>query len=150
MNHEDSATFDELRTWAKFQMLEIIPDSSLFGLKDGICRMIPEAGFSFFFTIDTSVKRTIYLYFDLTSYKAHSNSTYPSRTLNIYVNGKLKERVTFQKERVFKNPVRVSLDPAESPGGRIDVKLVPDPTTYGRFWGIWDAFYSFERTDDYL
>ena len=150
LNREDFATFDELRIWAKFQMLEIIPDNNLYSLKDGICRMIPEQGLIFFFTFDTSIKKTIYIYLDLTAYKAHPNSSYPSKSLNIYLNDKFKSKVVFQKERLFQNPVRLTLDPAESSSGRIDVKIIPESTTFGRFWGIWDAFYSFEKADDYL
>ena len=116
LNPEDFAGFDELRRWANFQSMSLKIDSDKFGLRDGICRMIPTDGLSFYLTFDTSIKKPIYLYLDL-----------------------------FDRKNPETNPYRITIDPVECPSGRINVTLIPDSTANGRFWGIWDVFYSYVK-----
>ena len=145
LNPEDFAGFDELRRWANFQSMGLKMDSDKYGLKDGICRMIPTEGLSFYLTFDTSVKKPIYLYLDLTTYEAQDNQSYPVRSLSVIVNGKTKAKILFDRKNQETNPYRITIDPVECPSGRINVTLLPDSTANGRFWGIWDVFYSYVK-----
>ena len=145
LNPEDFAGYDELRRWANFQSMSLRIDSDKYGLKDGICRMIPSKGLSFYLTFDTSVKKTIYLYLDLTTYEALNNQTYPVRSLSVLVNGRTKGKILFDRKNAEINPYMIPIDPVECPSGRINVTLIPDSTANGRFWGIWDVFYSYSK-----
>jgi hypothetical protein len=145
LNPEDFAGYDELRRWANFQSMSLRMDSDKYGLKDGICRMIPSKGLSFYLTFDTAVKKTIYLYLDLTTYDSLNNQTYPIRTLSVLINGRTKGKITFDRKNSDANPYMIPIDPVECPTGRIDVTLIPDSTANGRFWGIWDVFYSYVK-----
>jgi hypothetical protein len=142
---EEFAGFDELRRWALFQSLTLHPDSPLNGLKDGICRMIPQEGLDFYLSYNPTDKRKIYIYFDLTTYSNLGNSNQPDRTLFIKVNGRHKSKVIFSKTSTANNPHRISIDPSEAPNGRINISLQPDSALTGRFWGIWDVFYSYAK-----
>ena len=145
LNPEDFAGYDELRRWANFQSMSLKLDSNKYGIKDGICRMIPTNGFSFYLTFDTAIKKTIYLYLDLTTYESQDNQTYPIRSLSVLINGKTKGKVLFDRKNAEINPYRIAIDPVECPTGRIDITLIPDSTANGRFWGIWDVFYSYVK-----
>jgi hypothetical protein len=145
LNPEDFAGYDELRRWANFQSMSLRMDSDKYGLKDGICRMIPSKGLSFYLTFDTAVKKTIYLYLDLTTYDSLNNQTYPIRTLSVLINGRTKGKITFDRKNSDANPYMIPIDPVECPTGRLDVTLIPDSTANGRFWGIWDVFYSYVK-----
>ena len=145
LNPEDFAGFDELRRWANFQSMSLKIDSDKFGLRDGICRMIPSDGLSFYLTFDTSIKKPIYLYLDLTTYEARDNQSYPIRSLSVLINGKTKAKVLFDRKNPETNPYRITIDPVECPSGRINVTLIPDSTANGRFWGVWDVFYSYVK-----
>lgn len=147
LNPEDFAGYDELRRWANFQSMSLRMDSDKYGIRDGICRMIPTKGFSFYLSFDTSIKKTLYLYLDLTTYEGLDNQTYPVRSLTVLVNGKTKGKVIFDRKNSETNPYRISIDPVECPTGRIDVTLIPDSTANGRFWGIWDVFYSYIKEE---
>ena len=142
---EDFAGFDELRRWALFQSLTLHPDNPKNGLKDGICRMIPKEGLDFYLNYNPIDKRRIYIYFDFTTYSNLGNSNQPNRTLFIKINGKYKSKVIFTKDSIATNPHRVSIDPSEAPDGRINISLQPDSALSGRFWGIWDVFYSYAK-----
>jgi hypothetical protein len=140
---EDFAGYGELNTWASQQSFRLFPDSNEFGLKDGICRMIPEEGLEFSLVYDRSMKTEIYLHLDLTTYEALENVNPPVRTLFVYVNGIQKKTVYFKKGHKEKNPLVIEVDPAISSDGIIRVKLLPASNSGGgRFWGIWDAFYT--------
>ena len=145
LNPEDFAGYDELRRWANFQSMSLRMDSDKYGLKDGICRMIPAKRISFYLSFDTTVKKTIYLYLDLTTYEALNNQTYPARSLSVLINGRTKAKVLFDRKNPETNPYRIAIDPVECPTGRIDITLIPDSSANGRFWGIWDAFYSYVK-----
>ncbi len=145
LNPEDFAGYDELRRWANFQSMSLRMDSDKYGIKDGICRMIPSKGLSFYLTFDTAVKKTIYLYLDITTYESLNNQTYPVRTLSVLINGRTKGKITFDRKNSDPNPYMISIDPVECPTGRIDITLIPDSTANGRFWGIWDVFYSYVK-----
>ena len=145
LNQEDYKTFSELKRWANFQNLSLLPDSPKYGLKDGIARMIPVEGLEFYLTHDTDIKKTIYIYFDLTTYQNIGNKTAPIRSLSIFVNDKLKSKAIFDKEKLESNPFRISIDPNEASSGRINIKLIPDALQAGRFFGIWDVFYSYAK-----
>ncbi|HMV42415.1 MAG TPA: hypothetical protein PK079_20630 [Leptospiraceae bacterium] len=145
LNPEDFAGYDELRRWANFQGMSLKPDSGKYGLQDGICRMIPSQGFSFYLTFDTANKKPIYLYLDLTTYDRLNNEIYPIRALTVLINGKTKAKIYFDKNSSGSNPYRITVDPVECPTGRINVTLIPDSTANGRFWGIWDVFYSYVK-----
>lgn len=147
LNPEDFAGYDELRRWANFQSMSLRMDSNKFGLRDGICRMIPTKGFYFYLTFDTSIKRTIYLYLDLTTYETRGNETIPARSLSVLVNGKTKAKINFNPNKPETNPYIISIEPVECPTGRIDVTLIPDSMANGRFWGIWNVFYSYVKED---
>jgi len=147
LNPEDFAGYDELRRWANFQSMSLRMDSEKYGLKDGICRMIPPSGLSFFLTIDTSIKKTIYLYLDLTTYESLNNKTHPIRSISIQVNGRTKGKVFYDPKNSETNPYIIPIDPVECPSGRIDVTLIPDSAANGRFWGIWDVFYSYSKDE---
>lgn len=145
LNPEDFAGYDELRRWANFQSMSLRMDSDKYGLKDGICRMVPSKGMSFYLTFDTAIKKTIYLYLDLTTYDSLNNQTYPIRTLSVLINGRTKAKIVFDRKNSDVNPYMIPIDPVECPTGRIDVTLIPDSTANGRFWGIWDVFYSYVK-----
>ena len=107
--------------------------------------MIPAKGLSFYLSFDTAIKKTIYLYLDLTTYEALNNQTYPARSLSVLINGRTKAKVLFDRKNPEINPYRIAIDPVECPTGRIDITLIPDSSANGRFWGIWDAFYSYVK-----
>jgi hypothetical protein len=136
--------YAELSRWANHQMLYLLPDNPSFGIKDGICKIVPKEGLAFFLTIDPTIKNTVYLHLDLTTYKNIKNKDYPIRYLNIYVSKQLKKTVYFNKGLVTKNPTVLLLDPTDFSNGKIEVVLEADATQNGKFWGIWDAFYTFK------
>ncbi len=153
---EDYAYFHELSAWANNHLLILEEDSNLLGLKDGICRAIPPEGFSFKLTIDSSQKRPVYLYLDVTKYKSinSKNVQISPRTLSIYVNQNLKQTIYFNGKRNYingklvrgKRLIPINLDPVEFMNGDLWIKLVPDAITgTNRFWGIWDAFYTYKK-----
>jgi hypothetical protein len=123
----------------------LLPDSPKYGLKDGIARMIPIEGLEFYLTHDTNIKKTTYIYFDFTTYQSVNNKTIPTRSLSIYVNDKFNSKVVFAKDKLEANPFRISVEPNESISGRINIKLIPDSIQTGRFFGIWDVFYSYAK-----
>lgn len=141
----DYMGYSELSRWASYQMLYLKPDSPIYGIKDGICRMVPTEGISFYLTIPPETKEKVYLYLDLTTYEKVGNVTLPTRSLNIYVSKQLKKVVYFRTDKTEENPIMIPLDPIDFSSGKIEVNLSPDSTTSGRFWGIWDAFYSFQK-----
>ncbi len=145
LNPEDYKTFGELKRWANFQNLSLLPDSPKYGLKDGIARIIPVEGLNFYLTHDSNIKKTIYVYFDFTTYQNIGNKDAPIRSLSIFVNDKQKSNVVFDKDKLEANPFRISIDPSEVSSGRINLKLVPDSLVAGRFFGIWDVFYSYSK-----
>lgn len=149
LKSEDFAGYDELQRWALFQSLKLLPDSDKdpHGLKDGICRMIPSEGFSFYLTADSSIKKRIYVYLDLTTYVNINNTSYPVRSLNVFLNNQLKKTVYFDRNKIHTNPTIVYVDPSEIRGDRITIKLVPASSSTGRFWGIWDAYYSYIKEE---
>ncbi|MCB1193395.1 MAG: hypothetical protein H7A23_23320 [Leptospiraceae bacterium] len=153
---EDYAYFHELSAWANNHMLILEEDNKLLGLKDGICRAIPPEGFSFKLTIDVSHKRPVYLYLDVTRYKSinSKNVSVSPRTLSIYVNQNLKQKIYFDGKRNYLNGkllkgnrlVPINLDPVEFMDGNLRIKLVPDVSMgVNRFWGIWDVFYTYNK-----
>lgn len=144
LNPDDYAGYNELKQWANYQMLRLSPDNPIGGIKDGICRMIPPEGFSFFLTIDTENKKKVYLYLDLTTYQSVQETNYPVRSLTIYINQKKRHTVYFNPKQKTKNPTMIEVDPTECLDGRVQVLLVPD-SSHGKFWGIWDVFYSYVK-----
>lgn len=145
LNPEEFSGHNELKRWANYQSLYLKPDSPKYGLKDGICRMIPVEGLEFYLTFDPNDKRILYLYFDLTTYENINKSKQPVRVLNIIINGKQKGKAIFDPKEISVNPLRIKIDPTEAPEGRINILLQPDATANGRFWGIWDVFYSYSK-----
>ncbi|TGN17358.1 hypothetical protein EHS15_17645 [Leptospira idonii] len=137
---EDSASFPELKTWAIYQFYELEPDGADLGIQDYICRMIPETGLRFLLEKNPKNSSTVFLYLDLTRYVPRKEARFKSRKLEIKVNGRMKTEVYISKNRNFKNPVEISLEPFEFPDGKIYVELTPSKNESGRFWGIWDAF----------
>ncbi|MDX1961291.1 MAG: hypothetical protein SFU98_22170 [Leptospiraceae bacterium] len=142
---EDFAGYHELKRWASFQNIFLQPDNPMGMLKDGICRMIPETGLKFYLEAPVETKKKIYLFLDITTYENPNNVNIPNRRLKVYIGGKLKTTILFQQGHVEENPARITLEPSDLKAGRINVFLEPDVTTGGRFWGIWDAFYSFSK-----
>lgn len=142
---EDTCSYDNLRVWANFQSLRIRPDDPAYGLKDGICRTIPRHGLAFFLTADPNIKSTLYVYLDLTTYETIGKKRYPSQTLEVKINNKRKSLIRFESGLVQKNPAVVPVDPEEFFDGRIEILLTPSDSITGRFWGIWDVFYSYEK-----
>lgn len=145
VNSEDYCGFPELKRWALFEGLYLQPDHPLGGIKDGECRLIPQEGLQFYLEADRELDRRVYLYLDFTTYEARSNKKYPVRNLQIYVKNKLRRSIQFHPSKVEENPIRIDLDRSDLDDSRIQIKLIPDYTEGGRFWGIWDAFYSFEK-----
>ncbi len=145
LSPEDTCSYDNLKIWANFQSLKILPDNPLYGLKDGICRTIPNEGLSFFLTADPNIKSTLYLYLDLTTYQPIGKERkFSLHELTVKINGKTKEIIKFEYDKIQKNPARIPVYPEEFPDGRIEIFLSPNYSTTGRFWGIWDTFYSYE------
>jgi hypothetical protein len=142
---EDYAGYPELKRWALFEGLYLQPDSSIGGVRDGECRMISAEGLTFYLEVDKELSRKLYLYLDFTTYEARANKKYPIRTLQILVKNKHRKTIQFNPAKVEENPVRLELDRSDLENGRINIKLLPDIIEGGRFWGIWDAFYSFEK-----
>jgi hypothetical protein len=145
LSKEDFAGYHELKRWASFQNMTLEPDSKLGMIKDGICRMVPPSGLNFYLEADPEIKRKIYLFLDLTTYINQNNKDMPLRSLKIIVGGKLKKTVNFQYKVAAENPVRIDLEPSDIEGEKINIRLEPSIATGGRFWGIWDAFYSFQK-----
>jgi len=142
---EDFAGYHELKRWASFQNIQLQPDSNLGMIKDGICRMIPEEGLTFYLEADPEIKKNIYLYLDITTYENPNKMNLPSRNLKVYVGGKLKKIIQFKQDHIEPNPARITVEPSDIQSGRINVRLEPTATMGGKFWGIWDAFYSFSK-----
>lgn len=137
---EDIATYPELKTWALYQFYELEEDHPAFGLQDSVCRMIPEGGLKFTLIHEKNQLRPVYLVLDLTKYKPSPKARFKTRSLSVFVNGRLMKTVHISKGKGFENPVRVALDPSILDGGRANVILKPSQNEVGRFWGIWDAF----------
>ncbi len=142
---EDTCSFDNLRVWANFQSLKIQPDNPSYGLKDGLCRTIPMQGLTFFLTADPNIKSTLYLYLDLTTYEFIGQNKFPPQTLEVKINNRKKEIIRFEPGFSQRNPAVIAIYPEEFPDGRMDISLTPNDTATGRFWGIWDVFYSYEK-----
>ena len=140
------ATFQELKLWANYQMMELNPDHPGMGLKDGICRYIPEQGLSFQFTADPQIKRPVYIYLDMANYAFKKKMAVPVRKLGIIVNGKRKSSIYFSQMAKVTSPVRIDMDSAEMEFGRIQIRLLPDAAS--NFWCIWDAYYSYEKDQE--
>jgi hypothetical protein len=81
----------------------------------------------------------------LTTYESLNNETIPPRSLSIFINGRAKGKILFNYKNSETNPYIISIDPVECPTGRIDITLIPDSSANGRFWGIWDVFYSYSK-----
>ena len=128
---EDYAGYPELKRWALFEGLFLQPDHPL--------------GLSFYLEADKELKSKLYLYLDFTTYESRANKKYPVRTLQVYVKNRNRRTIEFNPNKIQENPIRIDLDRADLEDGRINIKLVPDAIEGGRFWGIWDAFYSFEK-----
>ena len=143
---EDVCTYDNLKIWANFQSLKIIPDNPAYGLKDGICRTIPNEGLFFFLTADPSIKSTLYIYLDLTTYETLGPKKHTPQELTVKINGKVKEIIKFNYDKPQTNPKVLPVFSEEFPDGRNEVELIPNYSTTGRFWGIWDVFYSYEAS----
>ncbi|MBE7412378.1 MAG: hypothetical protein L6Q54_12495 [Leptospiraceae bacterium] len=141
---EETCSYDNLKVWANFQSLKLLPDDPAYGLKDGICRSIPSEGLSFFLTADPTIKSTLYLYLDLTTYESIGKNTQSIQKLSVKINGKVKETIIFDYAKTPKNPAKIPVFPEEFPDGRIEVFLSPNYSSVGRFWGIWDVFYSYK------
>ena len=136
-------SFHELKLWANYQMMEILPDDNSYGLSDGICQFVPNTGLEFFLTADSEKKRPVQLYLDIAIFRiTNPGMKFPPHKLKIYINRKLKKTVEFGK--MITSPVQVSIDPSELEHDKINVFLEPD-VTKGKFWCIWDAFYSYEK-----
>ena len=136
--------YHDLKIWANFQMMEVIPDNRAYGLSDGICRFVPKEGLDFLLTADPEKKRNIYLYLDFAVFRfINPNARFPQHKLNVYVNGKLKHTIVFG-QKPLDSPLAVTVDPAELVYDKMTVFLQPDVTT-GNFWCIWDSFYSYEK-----
>lgn len=153
---EDYAYYNELNAWAYNRGLKLLGDNNLFGLKDGICKTIPPSGLNFKLMIDASKKMPVYLYLDITRYRSMNKKKLraSARTLSIFVNGRIKQKIYFDGYQNYLNgkvvkgnslqPIK--LDPVEFREGELRIRLVPDPITgENRFWGIWDAFYSYNH-----
>ncbi|WP_246047431.1 LIC10729 family protein [Leptospira ognonensis] len=145
---EDIGTFPELKTWALYQFLELEEDSTLFGIQDQVCRMIPETGLKFLLGKETAHKGRMYLYLDLTRYLPQKRARFKPRKLAIYVNGHLKKEIYMNKNKTFANPVEVPIEPSEFDLGKINIELIPSKNETGRFWGIWDAFLVENRKNE--
>ncbi|PJZ68087.1 hypothetical protein CH373_03385 [Leptospira perolatii] len=159
---EDYRTYPELSVWALHNGMKLAPDrkDAAPGAGTGIlfdnqCRMIPVDGLEVLLVADPDRKDLLYIYLDLTLYQiSSSSSALQKRELRIFVNGIEKERVRFPNQNLYQKsiysrspPVRIEVDPAELVNGRMIVKLEPDPGDTGRFWGIWDIFYSYNKED---
>lgn len=142
---EAFGTYPELNTWALFQGMTLQRDSKMQGIHDGICRMIPNAGLKFYLESEKELHKKIFLYLDLTTYTAKPDSRYPTRRLSVYIKGQLKKTVFFQPGLFQENPVEITVEPGLIEDGRINIELIPDYTEGGKFWGIWDAFYTFQK-----
>ncbi len=142
---EAFGTYPELKTWALFQGMTLQRDSRMHNLHDGICRMIPNSGIKFYLETERELKKKLFLYLDLTTYTAKSNSKYPTRRLSVYIKGSLQKTVFFQPGLEQENPVMIVVDPSLIEDGRMNIELLPDYTEGGKFWGIWDAFYTFQK-----
>lgn len=135
----------QLRKWANFQKMKLRKDSRLGGIADGICRMIPNEGLEFYLEVPTNLKKKGFLYLDFTTYEAEADSKFPTRSLSILVKGKLKKIIYFQPGAIEENPIMIPIEPADILHNRIYIQLIPDHTEGGKFWGIWDAFYSTKK-----
>ncbi len=140
--------YHELKKWANFQNMYLQPDSKRGNIHDGVCRMIPSKGLEFVLEAQPNEKRKLFLYLDLTTYKAKPNSKFPSRSLSIFLGKKLKKVVVFRPGVIADNPTLVHVDPDDIQEGKIFVKLIPDHTEGGMFWGIWDAYYTYQKEKD--
>ena len=65
--------------------------------------------------------------------------------MHILVNGKHRKTVRYVSGVTEKNPVQLEIDRREVKDGRLYIKLQPDVEEGGRFWGVWDVFYSYEK-----
>ncbi|WCL48799.1 hypothetical protein O4O04_16045 [Leptospira sp. GIMC2001] len=140
---ENFATYSELEVWANYQGWSIDQDQGWMGLRNHICRMIPEEGYEFLMQKDPESKTGTYLYLEFTKYNPGARRPLLPRVLRIYVNGKLREVLEVGRSLNFQNPVRIWLDPSEYSDSRILIRLEPvGPIAKGRYWGIWDAFLS--------
>jgi hypothetical protein len=145
LSKEDFMGYHELKRWASSQNIYLQPDSPLGAIKDGICRMIPETGLKFYLEAPIETKKKIYLYLDLTTYENLNKSKVPPRSIKVYISGKLKKIIYFKEDHQEENPAIISLEPSDLQSGRINIFLDPSSTSGGRFWGIWDAFYTFTK-----
>lgn len=140
---EDIAGYNELKIWANYQMLDVLPDDPGYGLKDGICRFVPSSGVSFLLTANPEIKKKIHLFIDFAVFKPLSEySAEMNHSLKILINGKIKKIYYFS---IFsaKSPLMVDIDPSELDYDKLAIQLIPD-TTPGKFWCIWDSYYSYE------
>ncbi len=142
---ESFGYYHQLRKWANFQKMKLKKDSRLGGISDGICRMIPNEGLEFFLEVPPNWKKRIFLYLDFTTYEAEADSKFPTRSLSILVGGKLKKIIYFQPGALEENPTMIPLERIDIHNNKIYIKLIPDHTEGGKFWGIWDAFYSTKK-----
>ena len=107
-------TYQEMKIWAKYQMMSVTPDHSGYGLQDGIFAWVPEKGIEVVLQADTTEKKQIYLYLDLLNFtRLNKNAIMEPGVLNIYINNRLKTRIYSDAERNFENPVKISIDPVE-------------------------------------
>jgi hypothetical protein len=142
---EDYGYYSELRKWANFQKMKLQKDSRRGEIHDGVCQMIPPTGFSFYLEAQKDIKKRIFLYLDLTTYSSESNSNFPTRALHVYIGNKAKKVVYFRPGNTEENPAEIPIDPSDIERNRINIRLIPDHTEGGRFWGIWDAYYTTEK-----
>lgn len=113
------------------------------GIRNQICRMVPEGGLEFQLRRDPMIKKDIFLHLDLTRYTPRTGRALNPRVLRVFVNGNLKKEVEVAGQENFRNPVSIRLSPADYPDSRIRVRLEPSgPLRKGRYWGIWDVFLS--------
>jgi hypothetical protein len=142
---EDFSSFSELQRWALFQGLYLQPNHPKGGFLGPQCRMIPNEGYQFYLQVEKLTQRKLFLYLDITTYEARQNKTYPVRSLYIFINNKWRKTVRFIPESVETNPILLEVDRRDIIDGRLTIKLLPEVEEGGKFWGIWDAFYTFEK-----
>ncbi|XDD50806.1 hypothetical protein AB3N59_03135 [Leptospira sp. WS92.C1] len=156
LHTEDFRTYAELSTWAIHNGMQLerdrpdsAPGAGTGRLQSGLCRMIPEEGLRFYLTADPSRNEPLFVQLDLTqfTYTERPKGIKP-RELKIFVNGVLKANVRFPGNSTSYSsqfPVRFRVDPGELIQGRMDFRLLPNAGEIGRFWGIWDVFYSYRN-----
>lgn len=124
---------------------DLAPGAGTGILQDGLCRMIPEEGLSFYLTADPFSNDPIYVQMDLTqfTYTERPKGVKP-RELKVYMNGVLKKTIRFPGNDMYSSqfPVRFRVDPGELIQGRMEFKLIPNAGEIGRFWGIWDVLFT--------